>query len=227
MREPLAAHYKARERGLGAYRHCRSGNASGMWERICTGADGLARARTQVCDFGLARVAHPEENHAGFMTEYVATRWYRAPEIMLSWKEYTKAIDVWSIGCIFAELLGRKPLFPGKDYIHQLNLITDVIGTPDDDDIACIESEKVRRRPEPLLGRGPWFVRAQRCTKHAPVARAVTPRAACSHLAHRRPLHASAPTPHRPRRSTHAAPPAHAGTEVHGLLAVQAEDPDR
>jgi hypothetical protein len=51
---------------------------------------------------------------------------YRAPEIMLSWKEYTKAIDVWSVGCIFAELLGRKPLFPGRDYIHQLNLITDV-----------------------------------------------------------------------------------------------------
>jgi len=79
------------------------------------------------------------------MTEYVATRWYRAPEIMLSWKEYTKAIDMWSIGCIFAELLGRKPLFPGKDYIHQLNLITDVIGTPDEEDIECIESEKARR----------------------------------------------------------------------------------
>ena len=100
---------------------------------------------TQVCDFGLARVAHPEENHAGFMTEYVATRWYRAPEIMLSWKEYTKAIDVWSVGCIFAELLGRKALFPGKDYIHQLNLITDVIGTPDEEDIDSIESEKARR----------------------------------------------------------------------------------
>jgi len=99
----------------------------------------------KVCDFGLARVAHPEENHAGFMTEYVATRWYRAPEIMLSWKEYTKAIDVWSVGCIFAELLGRKPLFPGKDYIHQLNLITDVIGTPDEEDIESIESEKARR----------------------------------------------------------------------------------
>jgi len=99
----------------------------------------------KVCDFGLARVAHPEENHAGFMTEYVATRWYRAPEIMLSWKEYTKAIDVWSVGCIFAELLGRKALFPGKDYIHQLNLITDVIGTPDEEDIDSIESEKARR----------------------------------------------------------------------------------
>jgi len=99
----------------------------------------------KVCDFGLARVAHPEENHAGFMTEYVATRWYRAPEIMLSWKEYTKAIDVWSVGCIFAELLGRKALFPGKDYIHQLNLITDVIGTPDAEDIDSIESEKAQR----------------------------------------------------------------------------------
>lgn len=45
----------------------------------------------RVCDFGLARVADPDRNRAGFMTEYVATRWYRAPEVMLSWKEYTKA----------------------------------------------------------------------------------------------------------------------------------------
>jgi mitogen-activated protein kinase 1/3 len=44
----------------------------------------------------------------------VATRWYRAPEVILTWKEYTKAIDMWSVGCIFAELFLRKPLFPGK-----------------------------------------------------------------------------------------------------------------
>ncbi len=62
------------------------------------------------------------------MTEYVVTRWYRAPEIMLSCQEYTKAIDVWSLGCIFAELLGTKPLFPGDDYIHQLRLIVDLLG---------------------------------------------------------------------------------------------------
>lgn len=43
-------------------------------------------------------------------------------------QEYTKAIDVWSVGCIFAELLGSKPLFPGDDYIHQLRIITDVLG---------------------------------------------------------------------------------------------------
>lgn len=53
-------------------------------------------------------------DHNGMLTEYVATRWYRAPEIMLNSKGYTKAIDVWSVGCIFAEMLDRQPLFPGK-----------------------------------------------------------------------------------------------------------------
>lgn len=62
------------------------------------------------------------------MTEYVATRWYRAPEIMLTFKQYTKAIDVWSVGCILAEMLSGKPLFPGRDYHHQLTLILDVLG---------------------------------------------------------------------------------------------------
>ncbi len=80
----------------------------------------------------------------GFMTEYVVTRWYRAPELLLSCDEYTSAIDVWSVGCIVAELLGRKALFPGKDYIHQLNLILQVLGTPGDEDMAFIQSEKAR-----------------------------------------------------------------------------------
>lgn len=48
------------------------------------------------------------------MTEYVVTRWYRAPELLLACSDYTAAIDVWSVGCIFAELLARKPLFPGQ-----------------------------------------------------------------------------------------------------------------
>jgi mitogen-activated protein kinase 7 len=58
------------------------------------------------------------------MTEYVATRWYRAPEIMLAVRNYTKAsnlyislVDMWSVGCIMAELLGGKPLFKGRDCI--------------------------------------------------------------------------------------------------------------
>ena len=68
----------------------------------------------QICDFGLARVADPDHDHTGILTEYVATRWYRAPEIMLNSKGYTKSIDIWSVGCILAEMLSNKPLFPGK-----------------------------------------------------------------------------------------------------------------
>lgn len=49
------------------------------------------------------------------MTGYVSTRYYRAPEIMLTWQKYDVAVDIWSTGCIFAEMLEGKPLFPGKD----------------------------------------------------------------------------------------------------------------
>ena len=77
----------------------------------------------QICDFGLARVADPEHDHTGFLTEYVATRWYRAPEIMLNSKGYTKSIDIWSVGCILAEMISNRPIFPGKHYLDQLNHI--------------------------------------------------------------------------------------------------------
>lgn len=98
----------------------------------------------KICDFGLARIADPHYNHAGLLTEYVATRWYRAPEIMLNSKAYTKAIDVWSVGCILAEMLGSRALFPGKNYLHQLVLILSVIGTPTPEDMECVTNEKAR-----------------------------------------------------------------------------------
>lgn len=89
------------------------------------------------------------------MTEYVATRWYRAPEVMLSWKQYTAAIDMWAVGCILAELLGRRPLFPGRDYIHQLQLITNFLGTPSEEDIANIGSDRARRYMQSLPFKAP------------------------------------------------------------------------
>jgi mitogen-activated protein kinase 1/3 len=49
------------------------------------------------------------------LTDYITTRWYRAPEVLLSWKNYSKAIDIWSVGCILAEMIARKPLFPGHE----------------------------------------------------------------------------------------------------------------
>jgi len=93
----------------------------------------------KVCDFGLARGLQDIQLQ---LTEYVVTRWYRAPEIMLACREYTLAIDIWSVGCIFAEMLGRKPLFPGEDYLHQLRLISETVGTPGEGDLHFVTSEK-------------------------------------------------------------------------------------
>lgn len=86
-----------------------------------------------------------EDEQAGGLTEYVVTRWYRAPEIMLACQEYTSSIDMWSVGCIFAELLARTPLFPGEDYIAQLRLICDKLGRPSDKDLDFVTSERARR----------------------------------------------------------------------------------
>jgi mitogen-activated protein kinase 1/3 len=60
------------------------------------------------------------------MSEYVVTRWYRSPELLLNAKSYTAAVDIWSVGCILMELYNKEPLFPGNDYVHQLKSITEV-----------------------------------------------------------------------------------------------------
>ncbi|KAL6500038.1 Mitogen-activated protein kinase 9 [Orobanche gracilis] len=91
-----------------------------------------ADCKLKICDFGLARASFGgDAPSAVFWTDYVATRWYRAPELCGSFfSKYTPAIDIWSIGCIFAEMVTSKPLFPGKNVVHQLDLITDLLGSP-------------------------------------------------------------------------------------------------
>ncbi|KAM7259498.1 hypothetical protein ACFE04_015239 [Oxalis oulophora] len=100
-----------------------------------------ANCDLKICDFGLARTT----SEADFMTEYVVTRWYRAPELLLNCSEYTAAIDIWSVGCIFLELLRRETLFPGKDYVQQLQLITELLGSPDDSDLGFLRSDNARK----------------------------------------------------------------------------------
>ncbi|XP_042579031.1 mitogen-activated protein kinase 1 isoform X2 [Cyprinus carpio] len=112
----------------------------------------------KICDFGLARVADPDHDHTGFLTEYVATRWYRAPEIMLNSKGYTKSIDIWSVGCILAEMLSNRPIFPGKHYLDQLNHILGILGSPSQEDLNCIINIKARNYllSLPLRCKVPW-----------------------------------------------------------------------
>ncbi|KAI8069537.1 kinase-like domain-containing protein [Gongronella butleri] len=118
-----------------------------------------ADCELKICDFGLARgYSDNPDSNAGFMTEYVATRWYRAPEIMLSFQSYTKAIDMWSVGCIFAEMLGGKPLFKGRDYVDQLNQILGILGTPDEETLQRVGSERAQMyiRSLPIMPRIPF-----------------------------------------------------------------------
>ncbi|CAH7666880.1 kinase-like domain-containing protein [Phakopsora pachyrhizi] len=108
-----------------------------------------ADCELKICDFGLARgfetdPALAQANNQGFMTEYVATRWYRAPEIMLSFQNYTTAIDLWSVGCILAELLGGRPIFKGRDYVDQLNQILHYLGTPSEETLRRVGSPRAQ-----------------------------------------------------------------------------------
>ncbi|KAL3334179.1 hypothetical protein AABB24_030769 [Solanum stoloniferum] len=100
-----------------------------------------ANCDLKICDFGLARPNLENEN----MTEYVVTRWYRAPELLLNSSDYTAAIDVWSVGCIFMELMNRKPLFAGKDHVHQIRLLTELLGTPTESDLSFLRNEDAKR----------------------------------------------------------------------------------
>ncbi|NWW17635.1 MK15 kinase, partial [Falcunculus frontatus] len=102
-----------------------------------------AQCCVKLCDFGLARslCQLSEEQPTPALTEYVATRWYRAPEILLASRNYTKGVDMWSIGCILGEMLLGKPLFPGTSTMNQIEQILRVIPAPSPEDILALQSE--------------------------------------------------------------------------------------
>ncbi|XP_063237085.1 mitogen-activated protein kinase 15 [Bacillus rossius redtenbacheri] len=115
-----------------------------------------SRCHCKVADFGLARsVASPTKSLGDLfdpaLTDYVATRWYRAPEILVSSKRYTKGIDIWSLGCILAEMLLGQPLFPGSSTINQLEMIMSTIPEPSSEEVERIcpgyGSSLLRRAP--------------------------------------------------------------------------------
>ncbi|CAH0391260.1 unnamed protein product [Bemisia tabaci] len=115
----------------------------------------------KIADFGLARwfgiPARP-------MTPRVVTIWYRAPELLLGSKTQTTAIDMWAAGCIFGELLGHKPLLPGRSEIAQIELIIDLLGTPSDaiwpeySSLPALQNFTLKHQPyNNLKQRFPWL----------------------------------------------------------------------
>ncbi|EPX74138.1 CMGC/RCK protein kinase Mde3 [Schizosaccharomyces octosporus yFS286] len=86
----------------------------------------FSRYSVKIADFGLARSSTSDDS----LTEYVSTRWYRAPELLLRAKNYGKAVDMYAFGCITFEVFTLKPLFPGRNETDQLNRICEILGNP-------------------------------------------------------------------------------------------------
>ncbi|KAL4458247.1 hypothetical protein ABPG75_013112 [Micractinium tetrahymenae] len=101
-----------------------------------------SECQVKMADFGLARSVAQLQTEEGnpVLTDYVATRWYRAPEILLSSHRYTYGVDMWACGCILGELINGKPIFPGTSTMNQLDRILEVTGRPSPEDIDSIQS---------------------------------------------------------------------------------------
>uniref|UniRef100_A0A8R1TJ93 Mitogen-activated protein kinase n=1 Tax=Onchocerca volvulus TaxID=6282 RepID=A0A8R1TJ93_ONCVO len=105
----------------------------------------------KIGDFGMARLIEQQSDdqnilsNNNFMTQYVSTRWYRAPELLFSLIDYDTKVDIWSVGCIFAEMLLRRQLFPGKDAGSQIKIIVYYLGTPEKDVMERISSNLIIR----------------------------------------------------------------------------------
>lgn len=102
-------------------------------ENILMNSEGVVK----ICDFGSAKVLSPN----GLNTPYIVSRYYRAPELILACSDYTHAIDVWAIGCILAEFLTRRPIFPGKTEGSQLIEQIAILGLPTEEELQAMSPQ--------------------------------------------------------------------------------------
>ncbi|XP_027911129.1 shaggy-related protein kinase zeta isoform X2 [Vigna unguiculata] len=107
--------------------------------------------QVKLCDFGSAKVLVKGESNIS----YICSRYYRAPELIFGATEYTASIDIWSAGCVLAELLLGQPLFPGENQVDQLVEIIKVLGTPTREEIRCMNPEYTDFR-FPQIKAHPW-----------------------------------------------------------------------
>lgn len=117
----------------------------------------------KICDFGSARF----QGHQ--MTGYITTRHYRAPDVMLNWQKYNEKVDIWSAGCIFAEMIRGQPLFEGRDHIDQFYTITRILGNPSGEVVASIRNQNTLHIVQslPLSESKPWVTLVPRANRQA------------------------------------------------------------
>ncbi|XP_019460861.1 PREDICTED: shaggy-related protein kinase epsilon-like isoform X2 [Lupinus angustifolius] len=106
----------------------------------------------KICDFGSAKKLVPGEPNIS----YICSRYYRAPELIFGATEYTTAIDIWSVGCVLAELLLGQPMFPGESGVDQLVEIIKILGTPTREEIRCMNPNNYNEFKFPQIKAHPW-----------------------------------------------------------------------
>ena len=106
-----------------------------------------------ICDFGLARGI--KTNAPNDLTEYVVTRWYRAPEILCESSQYGPGADLWSVGCILGEIINRKPILKGSSTREQVELIFNRLGVPTDEELIANSSKAVHEAVRRMNIRNP------------------------------------------------------------------------
>eukprot|EP01126_Amoeba_proteus_P009366 TRINITY_DN13545_c0_g1_i4.p1 TRINITY_DN13545_c0_g1~~TRINITY_DN13545_c0_g1_i4.p1 ORF type:complete len:356 (-),score=51.29 TRINITY_DN13545_c0_g1_i4:212-1279(-) len=106
----------------------------------------------KLCDFGSAKILLPNDPNVS----YICSRYYRAPELIFGAYMYSSAIDIWSSGCVLAELLIGQPIFAGESAIDQLVEIVKVLGTPTRDQILAMNPDYHEYKPFPLVQAHPW-----------------------------------------------------------------------
>ncbi|CEF65996.1 Glycogen synthase kinase 3 alpha [Strongyloides ratti] len=111
----------------------------------------MKKGTLKICDFGSAKVLHPDESNLA----YICSRYYRAPELICGAQKYTVAVDIWSCGAVFAELVTCEALFPGVDSIDQFSCIIKILGTPTKDDMIALNYNNAKR-PLPFIGGPNW-----------------------------------------------------------------------
>uniref|UniRef100_A0A914E9S4 Protein kinase domain-containing protein n=1 Tax=Acrobeloides nanus TaxID=290746 RepID=A0A914E9S4_9BILA len=104
----------------------------------------------RIADFGMAKLAMPEhmdeaDEHCFYMTQHIATLPYRAPELLFVMPEHSTAVDIWAVGCIFAEMILRRELFPGRNVTSQIKVIITQLGTPGKEQMRMIKCERTRQ----------------------------------------------------------------------------------
>ena len=99
--------------------------------------------KIKICDFGLSRTLFKYENEDPVMTEFIATRWYRAPEVLFGSKTYSYRSDLWSLGCVIYEMFAARPLLPGNDSVNQIEKVLEFKGYPSESQINDLKVEKL------------------------------------------------------------------------------------